>query len=369
MEWIAQLAEQSPVAIGRNLLTVALAIVFALVVHGIALWVLRRFVGRSDTRLDDVFVQKLRQPTRWIAVAMALTAARPSLVLTERGAAAWEQVSGLVLAGLVGWMALAALGFVREWVELRSDVTVADNLTARRRRTRIAILHRIGAVIIILLTICLMLMTIPAVRSVGITVLASAGLVGLAVGAAAQPALKNLIAGVQMAITEPIRIDDVVIVAGEWGRIEEIRLTYVVVKVWDERRVVVPVSTFLEEPFQNWTRQTSELLGTVVLYVDPRTDVARMRAKFEELVAADPLWDGRVVGVQVIDTAPDHIQVRGLVSAADAGASWELRCNVREAMLAFLSAEMPESLARHRLVAGEAPQGEEAPSAPPPPPV
>jgi small-conductance mechanosensitive channel len=138
-----------------------------------------------------------------------------------------------------------------------------------------------------------MLMSIPSVRNVGVTLIASAGLAALAVGAAAQPALKNLIAGMQMAFTEPIRIDDVVIMDGEWGRIEEIRLTYVVVKIWDERRLIVPVSKFLEESFQNWTRQTSAILGSVFWYLDPATDIPRLRTKLVELVKANPRWDGR----------------------------------------------------------------------------
>jgi small-conductance mechanosensitive channel len=153
----------------------------------------------------------------------------------------------------------------------------------------------------------------------------------------------------QMAFTEPIRIDDVVIMDGEWGRIEEIRLTFVVVKIWDQRRLVVPVSKFLESSFQNWTRETSELLGTAFLHLDPTADIPRLRAKLEEVVKDDPKWDGRVCVLQVTETYVDHIEVRCLVSAADAGLAFDLRCNVREAMLRFLTDEMPEALARRRM--------------------
>ena len=351
-DWIEDLAARDPIGIGRNLLVVVLAAALALAVHRAVLWALCRVTRRSETRADNLLVDRLYQPLRWITVALALTAVRPSLLFTDRGAMLWERGAGLVMAALVGWIALALLGFARDWVDLRADISIADNLEARRRRTRIAIVHRIGAVIIVVLTVCLMLMTIPAVRNIGITMLASAGLIGLAVGAAAQPALKNLIAGIQMAITEPIRIDDVVIIDGEWGRIEEIRLTYVVVRIWDERRLVVPVSRFLDESFENWTRRSSELLGTAFLHVDPTAEVPRIRAKLEQVVAAEPLWDGRVCVLQVTGTAPDHLELRALVSAADAGAAYDLRCNVREAMSAFLADEMPEALVRHRLAPG-----------------
>ena len=203
---------------------------------------------------------------------------------------------------------------------------------------------------IALITVALMLLSIPSIRSIGITLMASAGLAGLAVGAAAQPALKNLIAGVQLAFTEPIRIDDVLIIEGEWGRVEEIRLTYVVVALWDERRLVVPVSRFLEMPFQNWTRNTSQLLGSAFFWLDPTADIAKLRAKYEQIVRANPRWDGRAFVLQVTDTKPDAIEVRVLATAKNAATAFDLRCDLREAMLAFIRDEMPEALPRRRLL-------------------
>jgi small-conductance mechanosensitive channel len=194
----------------------------------------------------------------------------------------------------------------------------------------------------------MMLMTIPSVRNIGVTLIASAGLAALAVGAAAQPALKNLVAGFQMAFTEPIRIDDVVIIEGEWGRVEEIRLTYVIVKIWDERRLVVPVSKFLEDSFENWTRQASQITGSVVWYLDPSADVARLRGKVKELVSSNPNWDQRFCNLQVTDAKPEAIEVRALMTARDASAAFDLRCDVREALLDFICAEMPEALVRYR---------------------
>lgn len=220
---------------------------------------------------------------------------------------------------------------------------------ARRRTTRVSILHRIGQMIVLLLTLSVMLLAIPSVRAVGVTLMASAGLAALAVGAAAQPALKNLIAGIQMAFTEPIRLDDVVIVEGEWGRIEDIRLTYVVVRIWDDRRLIVPVSYFLERPFQNWTRQTADLLGTVFIYVDHAADIDRIRKAFVEAVEKDSLWDGRVALLQVTEHRAGAVELRGLLSARNASAAWDLRCNAREAMMSFLREEMPEAMVKERI--------------------
>jgi hypothetical protein len=189
------------------------------------------------------------------------------------------------------------------------------------------------------------------VRTIGVSLMASAGLAALAVGAAAQPALKNLIAGIQMAFSEPIRLDDVVIIEGEWGKIEDIKLTYVIVRIWDDRRMVVPVSYFLEKPFQNWTTSTSDLLGTVFFYVDPTADIERIRDCFVRATKANARWDGRVAIVQVTEHKADALELRGLLSARNAAVAFDLRCEVREAVLTFLRNEMPEALVRSRQVA------------------
>lgn len=321
----------------------------ALLVHGAALMLLGRAARRTRFGGDDVMLARLRRPTRWFVVAIAVASTARALVTSPDAIAAWRQVLGLVFPALLGWLGVAGLRAVEDLVALRADVTVEDNLRARRRRTRALILRRIGTFLVIFLAVCLMLLSIPAVRSIGVTLAASAGIAGLVVGAAAQPALKNLIAGVQMAFTEPIRIDDVVIIEGEWGRIEEIRLTYVVVKLWDERRLVVPVSKFLEAPFQNWTRERSELTGAVSWWLDPTADAGRLREAAERAIRASARWDGRTAVVQVVDMRADAIEVRALMTARDAGAVWDLRCEVREAVLGWLRAEMPEALVRRRM--------------------
>ncbi|KRB82901.1 hypothetical protein ASE00_12930 [Sphingomonas sp. Root710] len=330
-------------------IAIAIAAAIALGLHAMALAALRRLAQRTAGRSDDVILSRIASPTRWIAIAIALSFSQRSLALSNWVEGLWQQAAGFILPGLIGWLAIAIIHAMSDITIARSDISVADNLQARRRRTRVTILTRIAIFLAVFLTVCMMLLSIPGIRSVGVTLMASAGLAGLAVGAAAQPALKNLIAGAQLAFTEPIRIDDVVIVDGEWGRIEDIRLTFVVIRIWDDRRLVVPVSKFLEESFQNWTRASSQLLGSVFLFVDPATDVSRIRTAAKAIVEANEKWDRRFWNLQVTDTKPDSVELRVLVTAADASKAFDLRCDVREALVGFIAREMPEAIVRLRL--------------------
>jgi small-conductance mechanosensitive channel len=342
------LAGQDAAIWTRYLVVGAVAIVAAALLHAVLAFVLRRAAARTKTLADDAILQRIRNPSRGIFVVVALVLAQPAMNLGPVGRDWWHFLAGLVTPALVGWTAIALLAAANDAVQIGADISVANNLRARRRRTRAAILYRIALFLVLIVTVCLMLMTIPAVRTVGVTLAASAGIGALAVGAAAPPALKNLIGGIQMAFTEPIRIDDVVIIDNEWGKIEEINLTYVVVRIWDDRRLVVPVGKFMEENFQNWTRRTCDLLGTVFLHVDRAADVPRLRRKLTEIVSSDPLWDGRVCGLQVTDSFPWHVELRCLISAEDAPRAFDLRCNVREAMTAYIASEMPEAIPRQQ---------------------
>ncbi len=336
-------------ALIANIAIVVVAVLVALALHAVSMIIAQRIASRTPESLDDAALALSRRPLRWIAVAIALAASRRFLELPKWADELWQFAAGFVVPGLIGWLMITVVRVYVRAVEIRYDIAVEDNLRARRRRTRTSILGRIIVIGITVITIALMLLSIPSIRSVGITLMASAGLAGLAVGAAAQPALKNLIAGVQLAFTEPIRLDDVLIIEGEWGKVEEIRLTYVVVALWDERRLVVPVSRFLEAPFQNWTRNSSKLLGSAFFWLDPTADVTRLRAKYEEIVRSNPRWDGRAFVLQVTDAKPEAIEVRVLATAKDAPTAFDLRCDIREAMLAFIRDEMPEALPRHRL--------------------
>lgn len=327
-----------------------LAIMAAILLHRLTLNILHRIATGTSNRWDDILLNRIAQPLRWILIALALSFVERAVAMPDWTHELSRQLAGFVVPPLVGWLAISVIHSVNDVATIRHDITVADNLAARRKRTRLGILTRIAVIGVTFLTICMMLLSIPGVRTVGITLMASAGLAGLAVGAAAQPALKNLIAGIQLAFTEPIRLDDIVVIDGEWGHIEEIRLTYVVVKVWDERRLIVPVAKFLEQSFQNWTRSSSQLLGAAVLQVDLAADVPRLREQLSRVVKADPNWDGRVVGLQVTNIGVDTLELRALISAADAGKVFDLRCTVREAMMAFIAREMPEALPQGRVV-------------------
>jgi len=333
----------------RVLIGIGGSAIAALVIHFVIFAVVRRIIRRTQSTSDDIVIRAVYQPSRWLVVLLILMAGMQAVRLGPQVQSWWTIGSAMLLTAFTGWLALRVVKALRRIVESSVDLTAEDNLMARRRTTRVRILHRIAQVTILFLTIAFMLLAIPSVRAVGVTLVASAGLAALAVGAAAQPALKNLIAGIQMAFTEPIRLDDVVIVEGEWGKIEDIRLTYVVVRIWDDRRLVVPVSYFLEKPFQNWTRETSHLLGTVFIYVDHGADIEALRTAWLEAVQGNERWDGRVALLQVTDHSANAIELRGLLSARDASVAWDLRCEVREAMMDFLREHMPDAMVKERV--------------------
>lgn len=333
----------------NSVFALCIAVAAALLVHWVVMSVLRRLSGKTASKFDDLILERIANPLRWIMIAVALSFIERGLDLAPWSAALWHQAAGFIVPGLIGWFAIGLIRAMSDIIFSSNDISVADNLEARRRRTRVAIMTRIGTFGVVFLTLCMMLLSIPAIRSVGVTLMASAGLAGLAVGAAAQPALKNLIAGVQLAFTEPIRLDDVVIMDGEWGRIEEIRLTYVIIRIWDDRRLIVPVSKFLENSFQNWTRSSAQILGSVFLYVDPAVDVARLRSKAEEIISSNARWDKRFWNLQVTDSKPDALELRLLMTASDASTAFDLRCDVRESMTTFIANEMPDSIVRRRL--------------------
>lgn len=323
---------------GFALSATVLGIAVALLAHRVIFAVLRRITEASEGRSDDIVVTHLRRPALWAMVALGMVLAAREVPLL---AGIWMKVAGFVMPALIGWMALAILKAFVEAAALQADITVEDNLRARRKRTRLAIFSRIGTFLILFLTIGLMLLSIPGVRQIGVTLMASAGLAGLAVGAAAQPALKSLIAGLQMALTEPIRIDDLVTIDGETGRVEDIRATFVIIRVWDERRMIVPTARFLDTTFVTATRYGSAMTGTVMLYVRPESDLAAIRAAFLAMVRADPRWDGRKAELQATNSTIDTVELRLTMTAKDAGDSFALRCAVREAMLAWMREHLP----------------------------
>jgi small-conductance mechanosensitive channel len=242
---------------------------------------------------------------------------------------------------------------VDDFVGSKYRVDVRDNLSARRIHTQARVLRQSVTVLVVIVAASAMLMTFPQVRQLGASLLASAGLAGIVVGFASRPVLQNLIAGVQIAITQPIRVDDVLIVDGEWCRVEEITSTYVVMRIWDQRRLIVPLNFFIENTFQNWTRTSAEILGTVFLWVDYTVPVEEIRQELHRLLQETELWDKRAWGLQVTDATERTVQIRALMSSADASAAWDLRCMVREKLIEFIQQRYPGALPRVRADFGD----------------
>ena len=327
-------------------IVLALALVASLAVH----WLLGRLTRRAFAHRPGVvsLIAQTRALTRLAFVIIALALVLPALDLPPRAAGLFATALPFCFVVLLGWIALTAVDIGVSVYLMRYRLDAEDNLLARKHVTQMRVLKRAISTIVILFTAGAALMTIGAVRQIGVSLFASAGVAGLAVGLAARPVLANLIAGIQLAMTQPIRIEDAVIVENEWGWIEEITSTFVVVRLWDLRRMIVPLAYFMEKPFQNWTREGSAIIGNVLLYLDYAAPIEAVRAEAEAIVAASRLWDRKVVNVQVTDTKERVIEVRVLVSAANASAAFDLRCEVREKLIAFLRKEHPESLPRSR---------------------
>jgi small-conductance mechanosensitive channel len=255
-----------------------------------------------------------------------------------------RHVNGVLLIVAMTAFVMALIGGLADGLIARNPSNVEDNLHARRVETQTRVLSRSAQTLVLIGGAAMVLMTFPGMRQLGASLLASAGVLGIIGGLAARPVFSNLISGLQIALSQPIRIDDVLIVKGEWGRVEEITGTYVVLKIWDERRLIIPLQWFIENPFENWTRTGANILGTVFLYLDYTAPMEAIRAEAKRIVEAAPEWDQRVFVVQVTDATDRAMQVRILVSAANSGKAFDLRCKVREGMLAFLAREYPECL-------------------------
>lgn len=319
------------------------------ILGGLTLRWIQRWSRRTKTAVDDVVVSRLGRPLRAVGPLLLVAIALPLAPVPSSIAGPLRHLV-IVLAILgSGWVGLALLRVVEALVASRYDASAPDNLEARSMRTRVGALRNIAGFVVGVITVAGALMTFEAVRDLGAGLLASAGLAGVVLGFAAQRSIATVVAGIQIALAQPIRVDDVVIVEGEWGRIEEITLTYVVVKIWDLRRLVVPITYFLENPFENWTRVSADLLGTVELRLDYRVPVDAIREELDRILAQSEHWDQRTNVVQVVDASDRTMTVRPLVSAADAGALWNLRCEVREKLLAFVAQHYPDSLPRLRL--------------------
>jgi small-conductance mechanosensitive channel len=325
------------------------AIAVALLVHGLAYRLLTRFVDRTETTLDNSVVRRTRRPARFGVPLLAVLFVLPNAPMSDALRGTIGHVVSIGLIGCVAWVVLAFVDVLEDLMSARYRIDTADNLEARRVATQVQVLRRVAFVVVSILAVSVALMTFPTIRQIGASLLASAGLAGLVVGMAMRPTLSNLLAGIQIALTQPIRLQDAVIVEGEWGWIEEITTTYVVVKIWDLRRLVLPLTYFVERPFQNWTRTTAMLLGSVYLHVDYTVPVDEVRAELRRILESTDLWLGGVCVLQVSDARTHTVELRALADAKDSGTAWDLRCLIREKLIAFIGERYPHALPRSRV--------------------
>ncbi|HEX5780081.1 MAG TPA: mechanosensitive ion channel domain-containing protein [Xanthobacteraceae bacterium] len=330
-----------------SIILLALAVLIAYGLHAIMFRALRRVLP-ADRLFVRILFNRLHGPSRLALIILVVGAVLPAIPFPPAIAAAARHALLVALVVLLGWSALAATRLGASLYLQRFRIDAPDNLIARKHTTQIRIVERIVATIVVLFTAAGILMTFEPVRQYGLSLFASAGVAGIVAGLAARPVLSNLFAGLQIAVAQPIRIDDVVIVEKEWGRVEEITSTYVVVRTWDMRRLIVPLTYFTEKPFQNWTRESTALLAPVHLYLDYTAPIGALRRKVDEIAEASSLWDRVTKNVQVTDSTADGIKVRVLLSARNSGEQWDLQCEVREKLIAFLQDEHPDALPRQR---------------------
>jgi len=332
---------------------------FDLGVFAVIFWLFFRFThviearlliwaNKTDSQLDNLFVPLLGNSLRIIVPVVGIIFALPMLNLPPEYSGILGRGTSILLIVAVALIAFRAVSVGEESVLTKFDIKAADNLQARKIYTQVHVISKVAYAVITVFTIASVLMLFEEVRSYGKNILASAGVVGIIIGFAAQKTISNLFAGFQIAMTQPIRLDDVVIVEGEWGRVEEISLTYVVIRIWDERRLVVPLGYFIEKPFQNWTRTSADLLGSVFVWVDYTLPLDEIRKALKEIIEPHPLWDKRFWNLQVTDATEKTMQIRVLATTADSGKGWDLRCDIREKLIAYIQKNHPNCLPRFR---------------------
>lgn len=343
-------------------------IVFANGIHFVLFWILRK--KQTEAQQRGLRLRRyLEGPARAVFITIAVRIALPFIpMIPPRSLDQINQAVEILLVLLLGWLGIGAVYVGQALLLSRYDITVEDNLRARSLHTQVQMIRRllIGAVLIVDMAAILWSMHNPGLWKYGTGLLASAGLASLALAAAAKSTVSNLLAGIQIALSEPIRIDDVVVISGEWGRIAEITSTYVVVNIWDQRTLIVPLSFFIEQPFTNWTRKGSEILGTAFLYLDYSVPVEPLRAELRRIAEASPLWDKRVCGLQVTNLSEHTMEIRCLVSSRDSGKSFDLRCLVREKMIEFVRANYPHAFPAMRIESHREMKGREGQNEPGP---
>ena len=333
----------------KNLILAIGAIAIGLVIKFILLKSFKFFARFWATFQIQSILKNLSTPIGFFIPLLLLSISINCMVLSASTKMQLHKFIEVLLTINFSVILIGTIGILKDIVAHKYDLNKENNLKERKVRTQLQFIRKFIIVIIVLVTTAIVLLSFESMRKIGAGLLTGVGIGGIIIGFAAQKSLGNLLAGFQIAFTQPIRIDDVLVVEGEWGRVEEITLTYVVVNIWDQRRLILPITYFIEKPFQNWTRVSAELLGTVFLYVDYNLPIPPLREELTRLLNAHPLWDRRVNVVQVTDNKELNVEVRFLMSARNSGQAFDLRCDIRENMIAFIRENYPESLPKTRL--------------------
>lgn len=326
----------------------AAAIGAALIVRWAVFVVLQKLAKRKGSVVGQSLVHHGRKPSSWILPLLAVLIVLPGLPLPHMLQDALEHITGIGLIAAIAWLAILLIEVAADILTTRYRVDVADNLEARRIQTQFQMVHRVSVFLVTIIAVSIALMTFPAIKHIGVSLLASAGVASLVVGMAMKGTFENLIAGVQIAFSQPFRIGDAVVIEGNWGWIEEIGMMYVVVKIWDLTRLVLPLSYFLTNAFQNWTRTSANLLAHCYIYTDYAVPVEPLRAELRRICESTPLWDKQVCALQVTDLFQANMQLRALMDARNSGDAWDLRCLVREKLIDFIQKNYPGGLPRYR---------------------
>ncbi|RFZ85056.1 mechanosensitive ion channel family protein [Mucilaginibacter terrenus] len=338
-----------------------LVIGFVLLIGFVVKWVITILLNYYKNKKDEDYsffrsvITRLSRPLNHFVPLLTLNILLPYLALKDGYIDDVKRWAGIMLVISFASLVMNGIRILEDYVYHKYNFNKADNLKERKIRTQLQFVRKLANVLIILLTLALILLSFESVRKIGAGLLTGVGIGGIIVGFAAQKSLGNLLAGFQIAFTQPIRIDDVLVVEGEWGRVEDITLTYVVLNIWDQRRLILPINYFIEKPFQNWTRTTSELLGTVFLYVDHTVPVDKLREELTRLLNNTPLWDKRVGILQVTDVKEATIELRALVSAVNSSTAFDLRCYIRENLIKYLAENHEGSLPKRRLAIDQPP--------------
>lgn len=354
MTWIESVSKNLPDFVWNLIVGIA-AILIGLFIKYLLAGILRFYYRRSDFYVINSISRRLSTAAYFFIPLFALNFSVPFMRLSKTSLAYFDKWVEVALIIAFSGILIGLIKIAEDIIYHQYDYSKQDNLKARKVRTQLQFLRKFVTMTIILLTIAAVLLSFENMRKIGAGLLTGVGVGGIIIGFAAQKSLGNLLAGFQIAFTQPIRIDDVLVVEGEWGKVEEITLTYVVLNIWDQRRLILPINYFIEKPFQNWTRTSSDLIGTAFLYVDYSLPIEPLRVELRRLLQLNKLWDGRVSALQVTDIKQDCVEIRVLASASNSGDAFDLRCYIREMLVTYIQQNYPQSLPRTRAEVDKSP--------------